>query len=169
MLPVYGWPYDAGQLIPSPQLVAAWYELEILPTDLVPMWAAHWLVQDMDGERLRILAGLDGRDPHEVRDVLVEALADTDTAIPSRSGAAKTVYGDMARLCLAGDGGERWLVSVIERLVITWNYPDEMLTPPLGALYGLDDEWGEGWGRTEPQLVAVVRAARAEQIALVES
>ncbi|MBE3011032.1 hypothetical protein IL992_17810 [Microbispora sp. NEAU-D428] len=130
------------------------------------MWAAHWLVQDLDGETLRTLAGLDGRDPNEVRDVLAEALADTGTPMPSRSDAVKTVYTDMARCCLAGQVSERWLVSMIEQLVIEEDDPGEMLAAPLGALYGLDDEWGAGWGRTEPQLIAAVQAACAQQVAL---
>lgn len=133
------------------------------------MWAAHWLAQDMDGEKLRILAGLDGRDPHEVRDVLVEALADAGTSMPSRSDAVKIAYVDMARCCLAGEASERWLVWLIEHLVIEEDDPEEMLAPPLGALYGLHDEWGAGWGRTESQLIAAVRAACTEQVALDEA
>ncbi|WP_208761721.1 hypothetical protein, partial [Microbispora hainanensis] len=67
----------------------------------------HWLVQGLDGETLRTLAGLDGRDPNEVRDVLVEALADTGTVMPSRSDALTIVYTDMARCCLSGEVSER--------------------------------------------------------------
>ncbi|NAS25357.1 hypothetical protein GT755_27190 [Herbidospora sp. NEAU-GS84] len=122
----------------------------------------------MDGETLRILAGFDGRDPHEVRDVLADALADTGTVMPSISDAAKSVLADMARCYLSGDLSERRLVSMIEQVVIMTDYSEEVLAPPLGALYGLDEEWGAGWGRTEAELIATVRAACAEQIARAE-
>lgn len=133
------------------------------------MWAAHWLVQGLDGETLRTLAGLDGRDPNEVRDVLVDALVDAETLMPSRSDAGTIVYTDMARCCLAGEVSERWLVSTIEQLVMEEDDSGGMLAAPLGALYGLDDEWGAGWGRTEPQLIVAVRAACVEQVAFIEA
>ncbi len=173
MLAVYRSPYDVGQLIPVPVFgrCLPWHELGLLPTDRVPMWAAHWLVQDMDGETLRILAGLDGRDPHEVRDVLAEALTDTGTAMPSRSDAVKIAYTDMARCCLAGELSER-SAGLHDRteVVIMADYSDEMLLPRRLVLsYELDGEWTVGWGRPEPELIAAVRAACAEQIARAKS
>jgi hypothetical protein len=62
---------DGG--VPSPEIVAAWTQLWLLPTERVPLWAAHWLVAGYDGEHLAYLAGLHGDDPHEVRDALPAA------------------------------------------------------------------------------------------------
>jgi hypothetical protein len=35
---------------------------------------------------------------------------------------------------------------------------------PLGGLFGVDDEWGAGWGRSIEQLAEVVRDACEEQL-----
>jgi hypothetical protein len=35
---------------------------------------------------------------------------------------------------------------------------------PLVAVYTLDDEWGQGWGRSVEQLTGVVREACEEQL-----
>jgi hypothetical protein len=48
--------------------------LDTLPTERVPLWAAHWIADGRDGEALRRLAGLSGNDPHDVRDLLGNAL-----------------------------------------------------------------------------------------------
>ena len=69
--------------MPSPQIVAAWTQLGLLPTEKVPLWAAHWLVAGYDGECLVSLAGLHGDDPHDVRDVLPGALLDCGVTIPN--------------------------------------------------------------------------------------
>lgn len=53
--------------------------------------------------------------------------------------------------------------------VIEEDDPEEMLELTLGDLYGLHDEWGTGWGRTESQLIAAVRAACTEQVAFSEA
>ncbi|MEU8172473.1 hypothetical protein AB0C14_06335 [Microbispora hainanensis] len=81
-----------------------------------------------------------------MRDVLVDALVDAGTLMPSRSDAVTIAYTDMARCCLAGEASERWLVSMIEQLVMEEDDPEGMLAAPLGAFYGLDDEWGSGLG-----------------------
>jgi hypothetical protein len=35
---------------------------------------------------------------------------------------------------------------------------------PLGGLFGVDDEWGAGWGRSNDELAQVVREACEEQL-----
>ena len=46
------WSADPDTGIPSPELVAAWLELDTLPTERVPLWAAHWLTAGYDGVTL---------------------------------------------------------------------------------------------------------------------
>jgi hypothetical protein len=46
---------DGG--VPSPEIVAAWTQLWLLPTERVPLWAARWLVAGYDGEHLAYLPG----------------------------------------------------------------------------------------------------------------
>ncbi len=43
------WPFPNDGGVPSPQIVAAWEQLGLLPTEKVPLWAAHWLVAGYDG------------------------------------------------------------------------------------------------------------------------
>jgi hypothetical protein len=47
----------------------AWLILGTLPTERVPLWAAHCIAVGYDGQALAELAGLQGDDPHEVRDL----------------------------------------------------------------------------------------------------
>lgn len=54
--------------------MTAWAVLDILPLEQVPLWAAHWLAQGLDGEVLRELAGLSGADSQAVRELLPRAL-----------------------------------------------------------------------------------------------
>jgi hypothetical protein len=56
--------------------------LDTLPTERVPLWAAHWLAAGYDGEVLAALAGPHGDDPHAVRDLLVAALAECGITTP---------------------------------------------------------------------------------------
>src|SRR5277367_1711761 len=77
---VTDWPFPDSGGVPSPQIVAAWTQLGLLPTEKVPLSAAHWLVAGYDGECLVSLAGLHGDDPHDVRDGLPGALLDCGVA-----------------------------------------------------------------------------------------
>jgi hypothetical protein len=36
------WP-AAPEQIPAPRLVAAWARLNVVPSERLPLWAAHWL------------------------------------------------------------------------------------------------------------------------------
>lgn len=131
----------------------------------VPWWAAHWLAARRDGDALRELAGLNDRDVHAVRDLLPRALAEMSVDIPTATVAsALMVFEDLARRCLAGDAGERWVAQVVEEIVMRADYSSEVIDLPLGGLYGVDDEWDAGWGRSVEELRTVVRAACRAQI-----
>ena len=47
---IHDWPFQADDWIPSPELVAVWAKLGMIPSERVPLWAAHWLVAGHDGE-----------------------------------------------------------------------------------------------------------------------
>jgi hypothetical protein len=151
--------------VPPPKLVAAWLRLDVLVDPArVPMWAAYWLVEGLDTPALRDLAGLAGRDSYDVRDTAMNALAEMGVAVVDLHEAAELVLTDEAKRCLAGLTSERAVVTAIDDLYIRSGYADEILCQPLGAEYGLDDEWIGGWGRTEKELRDVVRAACLKQV-----
>jgi hypothetical protein len=150
---------------PTPALVAAWLALDILRAESVPMWAANWLVQGYDGTSLAELAGLSGRDPREVRDLLPAALTDAGVdPLSSTQAALKVAYDHIATMHLTGRVRWTWVVNQVVGLVIGNGYAAEALEPPLGQLWGIDDEPGEPWSRTDDELAGVVRQACIEQV-----
>lgn len=162
---VTGWPFPDSGGVPSPQIVAAWTQLGLLPTEKVPLWAAHWLVAGYGGECLVALAGLHGDDPHEVRDVLPDALLDCGVAIPNSDVAAASVsFTHLARMHVEGLAGPQWVGQKVEEVLIKSGYAQEVIDLPLGYLYGIADEWGAGWGRTDRELAVIVREACEEQL-----
>jgi hypothetical protein len=129
------------------------------------MWAAHWMVAGYDGEHLVYLAGLHGDDPHEVRDALPDALLDCGIAMPmSEVAAVKLVFTDFARMYIDGAADAPWICRQVEYAVIDSDFSDSVMALPLGRLYGLDDEWKGGWGRSTEQLAQTVREACEEQL-----
>ena len=107
---------------------------------------------------------MSGEDANEVRDALRAALAEIGVEPPSTTTALTVVFGDLSRRCLAGRLSERSVVGEVERIFIDSNYSAAVTDQPLGATYGLDDEWGAGWGRTEAELIAEVRSACRQQL-----
>lgn len=163
---MHDWPAVSSGEIPSPQLVAAWVTLGMMPTERVPLWAAHWLVNGYDGHALRTLASFSGTDPYEVHDTLPDALADCATPIPdSDSAAAQVAFTKLARMHADGIAGERWIVDKVDEILARSGYANSVIGLPLGQLYGLSDEWGAGWGRTAHQLRATVQQACTAQLA----
>jgi hypothetical protein len=159
------WPYRFDADIPTPETAAAWRQLGLLPTERVPMWAAHWLVDGYDGESLIHLAGLHGDDPFDVRDALPGALADCGVKVPgSDVEAAALVFTHLARLHLTGLVGARWVSQRVEEIYIRSDYADGVLGLPLGSTYGIDDEWAGGWDRSPEQLAVAIRTACEEQL-----
>jgi hypothetical protein len=150
--------------VPSPALVAAWERLGLQRPELVPMWAAWWLADGFDGIGLRELAGLSGHDPRDVHDLLPAALADIGVALPSELDACAVALDALANEVLAGTRTELDAVEVIERIVDSMWPSREILKEPLGSIYGIDDEWGTGWGRTIPELRAAVQDACRRQV-----
>ncbi|MEV1289206.1 hypothetical protein [Micromonospora sp. NPDC049679] len=150
---------------PLPATVAAWFVLDLVPTERVPWWAARWLADGHDGEALRELAGLNGRDPHAVRDLLPRALADTGGVLPTTTvTAANEVFRELAERCLSGIVGERSVVQQVEAVVISTHYNNDVIDLPLGALYGTEYTWDGEWGRPIEELKASVRACCAAQL-----
>jgi hypothetical protein len=150
--------------VPNASLVAAWLVLEHLDTTSVPMWASWWLVDGQDGEALRQLAGESGSDPFDVRDALLEALDEMNLPLPTISQAARQAFDHEALMCLHDKVSEHSLVRSVESVYIKAGYSDAVLAQPLGATYGLDDEWTGGWGRTDRDLRDAVRSACREQL-----
>lgn len=150
---------------PTPALVAAWLALDTLRAESVPMWAATWLVQGYDGASLAELAGLSGQDTREVRDILPAALADAGFGpLSSRQAALKVAYDHIANMHLSGRVRWTWVVNQVEELVIGNGYAAEVFEQPLGALWGIDDESGEPWSRTDDELAGIVRQACIGQV-----
>ena len=167
---VHDWPGQAIDEIPSPTLVAAWLALDMLPTEKVPRWAAFWLAGGHDGTALVDLAGPHGDDPHEVRDLLPAAVADCGAAVPTVDAAAATVaFTHLAQLLVAGKASERWIVDEVSEIVARSGYADSVIVLPLGQLYGMDDEWGAGWGRTDAELLTITRQACLDQLRLADA
>lgn len=164
---MHDWPAITPGEIPSPRLVAVWARLDMLPAERLPLWAAHWLAAGHDGETLRTLAGLSATDdPRDIRDILPGALADCKVTIPgSDSAAAQLAFTNLARMCADGHAGERWVLDKVCEIAARSDYANSVLSLPLGQIFGLDDEWGAGWGRTEQELRAEVRKACAAQLA----
>jgi hypothetical protein len=154
---------DSGE-VPSPQIVAAWTRLGQLPTEKVPLWAAHWLVAGYGGEHLISLAGLHGDDPHDVRDVLTDALLDCGVPIPDSDVASASVsFNHLARMHVDGLAAAQWVSQKVEEVLIRSGYARDVIDLPLGRLFDIADEWGDG-RRTDQELAAVVREACEKQL-----
>ncbi|MEU2101776.1 hypothetical protein [Nocardia sp. NPDC019255] len=163
---MHDWPAPDSGEVPTPELVAAWVALDTFPSERIPLWAAQWLIQGYDGETLRELAGLSGRDPHEVHDILPAALADCGAAIPdSDAAAAQVAFTKLARMHADNRATERWVLGKVYEIVARSGYADSVLALPLGRIFDLEDEWGAGWGRSEQQLAYEIQNACRTQLA----
>jgi hypothetical protein len=156
--------------VPSPRAVAVWVVLEMIATECVPWWAAQWLAERHDGEALRELAGLNGKDPRAVRDLLTAALTEMGVELPpTQAAAALEAFHDLAEMLVSRRADAQWVAKRVEQIVVQTQYDDEVLDMPLGHLYGLDDEWDGGWGRTAAELVVEVEARCSEQLRMAGS
>lgn len=152
--------------VPLPKLVAAWLKLDVLDDPAqVPMWAAYWVVDGLDTPALRDLAGLDGRDPFAVRELTAKALTEMRVAVDDLHEAAELILTHEAQRCLAGRTSERALATALDDFYVRSGCADDILRQPLGAEYGINDEWVGGWGRTDDQLRDAIRAACSRQVA----
>ena len=151
--------------VPSPQAVAVWFVLELLAVERTPWWAAQWLADGHDGQALRELAGLNGKDSRAVRDLLPAALAEMGVELlPTQLAAATASFTDLAGMLISRRTDPQWVVKCVEQIIDQVHCDEAVLNLPLGHLYGLDDEWEGGWGRTPVQLRAEVEARCREQL-----
>lgn len=159
------WPFEVDGWVPSPELVAVWAKLDMIPAERVPLWAAHWLVAGHEGEHVVHLAALHGDDPREIDDVLPDALLDCGVMLPESETAAVTaVYMDLARMHLVGQAGALWVCQKVDQLLLRVEFDEGLMRLPLSRLYDVDCEWIGGWGRTAQQLRAFVRETCEEQV-----
>ena len=152
--------------IPTPAVAAAWIALNLCPTEDLPLWAAHWLAHGEDGEHLRRLAGLSRSEPREIHDVQQLALADCRAAVPeSPVAAAKLAFDYVARTFVHGHLTEREVLAQVDRIVAGSGTAADAIRMPLGQTWLLDEEWDQGWGRTETQIKETIQAACQDQLA----
>jgi hypothetical protein len=158
-------PSGAPGQVSSPALVAAWLKLGMLATERVPLWAAYWIAAGHDGESLIRLAGLHGDDPWDVRDTLLDALADCGVTIPDADAAAASAgFTHLARLFADGLASPYWIAQKADEILARSEYSDEVLALPLGQLFEVACEWDGGWGRCREQLADEIRRACDEQL-----
>jgi hypothetical protein len=95
--------------------------------------------------------------------------ADPQASAGERERAAAMVaFTAIARHRIGGLVSERWVADKVVEIVVP-DYNDSIMSLPSGQLYGLDDEWDAGWGRTSDQLRAVVRQACINQLKAARS
>jgi hypothetical protein len=151
---MHDWLETKGGGPPSPTLVATWLTLGMLPTERVPLWAAHWLANGHDGPALRELAGVHGDDPHEVRDLLPTALADCRVTVPATvTAAAMEAFTDLAQLYANGKAGEAWIANKVDEVVASCHYADAVLALPLGHIYSAVTNGGPDGAAQTPSYV----------------
>lgn len=152
----------------TPQAVAAEYALGNADIERVPWYAAEWLARGHDGPALRELAGLDHRDPLLVRELLPHALAEIGMAVPSRADAADLWMTRLVQRLLDGEIDERTVSEEVSAFV-SWNLDlDELWQSPFADLHVLVDEWDQGWGRGNHELVTVVRRLCVDHLRAVQ-
>lgn len=123
------------------------------------------MVAGYEGDALVSLAGLRGDNRYDVLDALPCALADCGVEMPASDLAAAAVaFTDLARTYLDGRAEPLTVVEQVAKIVSGTGYQESVLKLPLVAVWTLDDEWGQGWGRSFEQLTTVVGEACYEQL-----
>ena len=85
-------------------------------------------------------------------------MPDSDVAV------ADVAFTHAARLYADGLAGPQWVLNQVWLIVVRCGYSESVIDLPLGGLFGVDDEWGAGWGRSIEELAEVVREACKEQL-----
>jgi hypothetical protein len=123
------------------------------------------MVAGYEGDALVSLAGLHGDNRYDVLDALPGALADCGVEMSlSDRAAAAVAFTDLACQYLEGRTEPLTVVEQVTKILSETGYQESVLDLPLVTVWTLDDEWGQGWGRSVEQLTAVVRSACEEQL-----
>ena len=155
-----------GPRTPSPVLVAAWLVNGRIPIERVPWSAAEMLASGHDGLVLRELAGLGANDPHAIRDLLTDALAEQGIGLPANDLAdAIMIFDQLARRTLAGEVGPRWVAQTVVDVIDSGRSRDALLKLPLGELY-VHADWVWNPEPTPAGLAATVRELCLRQVEL---
>jgi len=137
--------------------------------EAVPLLAACWLAEGHTEPEVAALAGLTGDDTFEVRDALRAAVDAMGIGVPAEAEAVRVLFRDLARRCLDGEVSERALASQVWRIYVASDYAEQTIQQPLGPIGFLDDQWGQGWGRTDLELEAEARSACKAQLGQPEA
>lgn len=160
---------SSSESIPSPALVSAWEALGTLRAESVPMWAAHWVANGLDGEGVVALACLEAGDVREVHDLLPHALRDAGIEpMTELAAAVRLAFDDIAKLCLSGKASWRWVIAAVAGVCEQNGYASVLFDEPLGAVHGLDDELTGRWGRQATEIERAVREACERQALLTD-
>ncbi len=82
------------------------------------MWAAHWLVEGLDGDAVVELAGLSGKDSRAVRDLLAVALEEAGvTALTTTQADVKVAFDHIAALHTDGLASWGWVIDVVHESI----------------------------------------------------
>ena len=134
----------------------------VLAPDALPEVATTWMTRNVPGNALVHLAGLDvGHipDPNDARDLIGEVFDELGHGAPPTQS-AELAANLLAELVLSQVITPRECAARFYLLAISVDY--EHSYPEAMKLFGVDDEWLGGWGRTVDQLEgATISLAKA--------
>ena len=84
----------------------------------------------------------------------------------AEAAAAMVAFTNLAQLFVDGRVLERWIVDTVSEIPARSDDAGSVMVLPLGQLYGVGDERGAGWGRTDAGLRAAIRQACLAQLRL---
>jgi hypothetical protein len=129
----------------------------------LPTLASEALVTGWDSPSLRLLAGLDGVDPRDARDVFLRAISELGRQLPAPELAAAQLTRFYADQVLDGAVEPIRAATAIGTLAIDLG---DRAPGVAQAFVGLDDEWTGGWGRScdaiEAEILELAREAQTD-------
>ena len=149
------------EAITNLRCLGALHAAGLLDSRRIPQIATWLLARGLETPEIVTLAGMDLApflpiDASELFDLTLVSLS----VLPfERADEVRVALGAAAAVHLDGGLGPENLMAIGGRLAAQYDYPDDVM-----GLYGLEDEWQGGWGRTREAIVTEVREIAMEAL-----
>lgn len=133
----------------------------LLFAENLPEIATDLMADGADSPAMRVLAGLDLSpvDPRDARDQFMKVLNDFGLASPPPADHAEAIAALLSSAYLDGRISLHRLLRLSSLAAVELDYPDQT---EIMLFYGISDEWGSGWGRSDDELKEVITTAASK-------